>query len=367
MKLRFPEKCHKDDLLMASTIAYHCIEYIRPLCIMEWDDPTNDYSHAAGVLWSCHRKLAALAQHGWGLGPRIRGELALVADGVVEICGVSAVSAHEATFRLADRIGNDLLLEQTMVLPDDFRGHHVDPDAEHVIAFWEALCIPGPERDSIFLECGRCWERRIGHLGSPELEVLERRVQREYYLAKARRSRQKKRSAAKEKMSKITRAEADATVRELARKDATFPGGTSEQWAARIRRRTGKPCSKTFVLGLPFWKETMDETGRGRGKKRSRAAVSLSDRHLEVSHNKEQLTAPEELICREELQSAIRLVMQSALGEKEKKALIQQLHDETRPLEDLAELLECVQDHKRDHEPSPFQEGGMGVKQHKRL
>ena len=36
MKLRFPEKCHKDDLLMASTIVWNCIEELKTLTLIDW-------------------------------------------------------------------------------------------------------------------------------------------------------------------------------------------------------------------------------------------------------------------------------------------------------------------------------------------
>ena len=186
MQLTFPANGEKDDLRKANTIAYNCIRQLEKLGAIDWDAPEGVPWEAAS-LSTCLRTLAALAEHGWGLMPRLTKELCLAAQGVVTVCGVSAANAHEAALRLADQIGSKISVFGNLVPPGDYRGPHVDPECGAIKKVWDALATPaecGPE----FRSYKRNWKRRIRHIDRQGLEVLDRLIQREYYVARDRRA-----------------------------------------------------------------------------------------------------------------------------------------------------------------------------------
>ena len=134
LKLNFPEKCEKDELLKLTTIAKHCIEEIQNLCRVSWDNPdATDDEGCGGVndetfyIVKSLEALATLSQHGWKLLPRLGEELTLAADGIVTDCGGEATNAHEAILRLADQVCCGMLATYTMVLPGNYRGPRCTP------------------------------------------------------------------------------------------------------------------------------------------------------------------------------------------------------------------------------------------------
>jgi len=62
----------------------------------------------------------------------------------------------------------------------------------------------------------------------------------------------------------------------LAKQDAGFVDGGIRQWAAEIKKATGKTCSTATVRNTRFWQVTMKETGRGRTKGKAPKAVSFT-------------------------------------------------------------------------------------------
>jgi hypothetical protein len=190
MELKFPGKCQNDDLLKATTIASCCIEEIENLCAIEWDDPQEGVCSEAGRLGYSLEALTTLAQHGWELMPRLCAELTLAADGVVTVCGVVATSAHEAVLRLADNICCEILSTFTLVPPGDYRGPYVNPESDIAKRSLESLARPELEEcEPLFQHCKSRWQRKLGYINSQEIEVLSRRVQREYQIAKNHRAK----------------------------------------------------------------------------------------------------------------------------------------------------------------------------------
>jgi hypothetical protein len=70
--------------------------------------------------------------------------------------------------------------------------------------------------------------------------------------------------------------EANTVAMALAKKDAAFVNGGAREWAAAIRKETGKTCSVATVKDTPLWIKTMEVTGRGRSKGKTPSAVSLT-------------------------------------------------------------------------------------------
>jgi len=189
MELKFPEKCQKDDLLKADTIAFNCIKHVKGLCAIDWDG--SEEEGACGEVFRVNKHLmtlATLAQHGWGLIRRLNAELTLAADGVVKECGVVATNAHEATLRLADRICLGMSSTFTLAPEDDYRGPgFVDP--KEAKAEWEKDLLEPEECRARLEYYKKKWKRRIKHIDERELAVLDKKLQREYYVARNRRAK----------------------------------------------------------------------------------------------------------------------------------------------------------------------------------
>ncbi len=104
--------------------------------------------------------------------------------------------------------------------------------------------------------------------------------------------------------------EANKTAMRLAKQDSAFVNGGAREWAAAIRKATGKTCSIATVKATRLWQETMKETGRGRSKGKSPKAVALTD------------------------------AMESVVGEGERDEVLRKL----------------IADHKANYEPSPLED-----------
>ncbi len=95
----------------------------------------------------------------------------------------------------------------------------------------------------------------------------------------------------------ITVEEANKTAMELAKQDHKFVDGGARDWAAAIRKATGKTCSVATVENTRLWKETMKATGRGRTKGKTPKAVALTDNMKSVVGEGERHEVLQELIA----------------------------------------------------------------------
>ena len=211
VRFRFPDECETDDLLKAATIAHHCIMHIESVCGYTWDEQD---------MWLdvlCIRKhiriLAWLAKEGWRLLPRVANELTLASDNVVSILGVSGTNAHEAALRLADKICVEMESMGTLGLPGDYRDTHLCPDGFLMQVCWKEPTT-SDEAQSAYDSYKRNWKRlELGDVN--QLSVLEKTREREFCIARNRRTGQTDQSKAATPVSKaVTPAQPDARPEE---------------------------------------------------------------------------------------------------------------------------------------------------------
>ncbi len=87
---------------------------------------------------------------------------------------------------------------------------------------------------------------------------------------------------------------------ELAKKDPEFVNGGAWEWAAAIRKVTGKTCSISTVRATRLWQKTMAVTGRGRSKGKTPKAVALTDNMESVVGEGERQEVLQGLIAQQE-------------------------------------------------------------------
>lgn len=70
--------------------------------------------------------------------------------------------------------------------------------------------------------------------------------------------------------------EANQTAISLAKRKPEFVHGGVRDWAAAIKRETGKTCSIATVKATPLWRNTMEQTGRGKTRGKTPKAVGFT-------------------------------------------------------------------------------------------
>jgi hypothetical protein len=98
----------------------------------------------------------------------------------------------------------------------------------------------------------------------------------------------------------ITSEEANQTAMKLAKQDPAFLNGVVRDWAAAIRKATGKTCSIATVKATRLWRETMKATGRGRSKGKAPQAVSFTENLEAVTGSGRDQQILEDLIAEQE-------------------------------------------------------------------
>lgn len=119
----------------------------------------------------------------------------------------------------------------------------------------------------------------------------------------------------------VTADEANKTAMELAKKDPAFVNGGAREWAAAIRKATGKTCSTDTVQGTPLWIATMKTTGRGRTKGKTPVAVGLTD-SLEATVNGGE---PTPFHHAAEIDEAEKAIEQSGMDDNGRQATLDKL------------------------------------------
>ncbi|HLA86227.1 MAG TPA: hypothetical protein VJL29_15675 [Thermoguttaceae bacterium] len=99
----------------------------------------------------------------------------------------------------------------------------------------------------------------------------------------------------------ISRDEANQIAMRLAKQDAAFVNGGVRQWAAAIRKVSGKTCSTATVKATRLWQATMKETGRGRTKGKAPKAVALTEKVGAVIGESNRQEALENLRAQQEV------------------------------------------------------------------
>ncbi len=117
--------------------------------------------------------------------------------------------------------------------------------------------------------------------------------------------------------------EANRVAVKLAKANPTFVNGGVREWAEAIRRETRKTCSVDTVYHTSLWQETMEETGRGRGKGPTARNVSLTKGLEAVTGVGEQHQILKQLVADEE--KARQAVEESGLSDEEAAAVLEKL------------------------------------------
>lgn len=159
------------------------------------------------------------------------------------------------------------------------------------------------------------------------------------------------------RLESITKPEAESWAQRLATKDLVFKHGTAEQWAARIEKESGKPCSDSLVKKLDYWKKTRKETGRSRRRGGGRSPVHFSKKmEAVVGRNDnplEKMVAREEQDTSQGIGQAIALVESSAMKPKEKRATVEKLRAGGMTPAEAVDMVKFLKRSKRAAHPKP--------------
>jgi hypothetical protein len=107
---------------------------------------------------------------------------------------------------------------------------------------------------------------------------VERRLKVECYRAESKALPTQRQDDGKLGKPSITVDEANAVAMKLAKQNPQFVHGRVRDWAAAIRKDSGKTCSTATVKKMPFWIRTMEITSRGRTKGKTPKAVGITDK-----------------------------------------------------------------------------------------